>query len=209
MSTRTYDLIVLLDADAPTETHNKILTDTRTLITQHGDVKANKDWGNRQTPYRIDHHEEASFHVFQFETKPESIAQLDRGLKLMEGVLRFRIFQSEGGPIQDNPPTFKREERGYERPPANVAATPGLDDDVAQPAASESAASEPAAAEPAAETTAPSAGDPGEATTLTPSETDQMTPEQAAAEGVGPAAGSEGGEPAAEEEPAAAEAPAE
>ncbi|MFY9469475.1 MAG: 30S ribosomal protein S6, partial [Solirubrobacterales bacterium] len=128
MSNRTYDLVVLLDADAPTDTRTKIVTDAHALIKQHGDVKADKDWGTRQLPYLIDHHEEAAFHVFQFESKPEAIAQLDRGFKLTEGVLRFRIFETDAGQeLPPAPPLFKREERGYERPPREAAATPRLE----------------------------------------------------------------------------------
>ncbi|MFY9488972.1 MAG: 30S ribosomal protein S6 [Solirubrobacterales bacterium] len=163
MSNRTYDLVVLLDADAPTDTRTKIVTDAQALIKQHGDVKADKDWGTRQLPYLIDHHEEAAYHVFQFETKPESIALLDRGLKLTEGVLRFRIFETEAGQVlPGNPPLFKREERGYERPPREASATPRLDEST--PAAAPAAEAAPAAdttteAAPAAEEAAPPAAE--------------------------------------------------
>ena len=116
MPNRTYDLVVLLDADAPTDTRTKIVNDAQALLTQHGEVKATKDWGTRQLPYLIDHHEQAAYHIFQFETEPGSIAQLDRNLKLTEGVLRFRIFETEGGDLPEAPPLFKREERAYERP---------------------------------------------------------------------------------------------
>lgn len=169
MSNRTYDLVVLLDADAPTDTRTKIVTDAQSLINQHGDVKATKDWGTRQLPYLIDHHEQAEYHIFQFETKPESISQLDRGLKLTEGVLRFRIFETEGGDLPDNPPLFKKEERAYERPPREAQATreveetpaaeaPAADaapaeaaDETAEPAATEAPAEAAAAEAPAAE----------------------------------------------------------
>lgn len=136
MSNRTYDLVVLLDADAPTDTRTKIVNDAQALIGQHGEVKAKRDWGTRQLPYLIDHHEEAAYHVFQFESAPDAIARLDRGLKLTEGVLRFRIFETEAGQeLPPNPPLFKREERGYERPPREASATPRLDEPAAPAAA--------------------------------------------------------------------------
>lgn len=152
MSNRTYDLVVLLDADAPTDTRTKIVTDAQSLINQHGDVKATKDWGTRQLPYLIDHHEQAEYHIFQFETKPESITQLDRGLKLTEGVLRFRIFETEGGDLPENPPLFKKEERAYERPPREAQATRDVEETSAAeaPAAEAPTETAPEAAEPAA-----------------------------------------------------------
>jgi ribosomal protein S6 len=155
MSNRTYDLVVLLDADAPTDTRTKIVNDAQTLIGQHGEVKANKDWGTRQLPYLIDHHEEAAYHVFQFESAPDAIAKLDRGLKLTEGVLRFRIFETEAGQtLPPNPPLFKREERGYERPPREAAAT--LDESAA-PAAPAAPAVAPGEAVPATDGVPPEA----------------------------------------------------
>lgn len=140
MSNRTYDLVVLLDADAPTDTRTKIVNDAQALIGQHGDVKADQDWGTRQLPYLIDHHEQAAYHIFQFESAPDAIAKLDRGLKLTEGVLRFRIFETEAGQeLPPSPPLFKREERGYERPPREASATPRLDDSAAPAEAAEAA----------------------------------------------------------------------
>ncbi|MBI4897866.1 MAG: 30S ribosomal protein S6 [Actinobacteria bacterium] len=137
MPNRTYDLVVLLDADAPTDTRTKIVSDAQTLIGQHGEVKANKDWGTRQLPYLIDHHEQAAYHVFQFESDPQAISKLDRGLKLTEGVLRFRIFETEPGKaLPESPPLFKREERAYERPPREASATPRLDESSEAPVAS-------------------------------------------------------------------------
>jgi ribosomal protein S6 len=159
MSNRTYDLVVLLDADAPTDTRTKIVTDAQALITQHGEVKATKAWGTRQLPYLIDHHEEAEYHVFQFETGPDSIAQLDRGLKLTEGVLRFRIFETEAGQtLPEAPPLFKgREERGYERPPREAQTAGELSDTPAEPVAA------PAAEAPAVEAAPAEAEAPAEA----------------------------------------------
>jgi ribosomal protein S6 len=198
MSNRTYDLVVLLDADAPTDTRTKIITDAQSLIKQHGDIKATKDWGTRQLPYEIDHHEQAEYHVFQFETAPASISQLDRSLKLTEGVLRFRIFETEAGKaLPDAPPIFKREERGYERPPREASATPSeLDETPATPTAAPAAA--PAAEAPAADGAAPAAEAPAaDAAAEAPADTAEAPAAEAPAE-----------EPSANA-PAAEDAPAE
>jgi ribosomal protein S6 len=171
----SYELVVLLDADAPTDTRTKIVKDAEELLGRHGEVKATKSWGVRQLPYLIDHHEQADYSLFRFEADPASITTLDRALKLTEGVLRFRIFEAETeGELPDNPPLFKREERSYERPPREAQATAELDEEPsdappAQPAAEQSAEAtpapessaqaEPAAAEPAAEPAADSAAE--------------------------------------------------
>jgi ribosomal protein S6 len=131
----SYELVVMLDADAPTDTRTKIVKDAEALLGQHGEVKATKAWGVRQLPYEIDHHEQADYSIFRFETEPASIATLDRALKLTEGVLRFRIFEAETeGEIPENPPLFKREERAYERPPREAQADGELQGDSEPPA---------------------------------------------------------------------------
>lgn len=163
----SYELVVLLDADAPTDTRTKIVNDAQNLLAQHGEVKATKSWGVRQLPYEIDHHGEADYSVFRFETDPQTIATLDRTLKLTEGVLRFRIFEAETeGEIPDSPPLFKREERAYERPPREAQATAELDEEAPAeaPAAAPAESTEDAAPEeaPAAaeETPAPEEAEP-------------------------------------------------
>lgn len=186
----SYELVVMLDADAPTDTRTKIVKDAEALLTQHGEVKATKSWGVRQLPYEIDHHGEADYSIFRFESEPTSIATLDRALKLTEGVLRFRIFEAETeGDIPESPPLFKREERAYERPPREAQATAELDEDSAPSA-------QPAAAAPAADGEASA-----EAAAEAPAEASAEAPAEASSEPVAEAA------PAAEE--AAPEAPAE
>jgi small subunit ribosomal protein S6 len=165
----SYELVVMLDADAPTDTRTKIVQDAQNLLTKHGEVTATKSWGVRQLPYEIDHHGEADYSIFRFNAEAEAIATLDRALKLTEGVLRFRIFESDDeGEIPDSPPLFKREERAYERPPREAQADGELSEEApaeapaaeagegeaapeAEAATEESPAEEPAAEEAAAE----------------------------------------------------------
>jgi small subunit ribosomal protein S6 len=175
-STRTYELVLMLDADAPTDTRTKIVGDAQTLLSSNGDLKASKEWGTRQLPYLIDHHEEAAYTIFQFTADPAAIATIDRALKLTEGVLRFRIFETEeAAELPENPPTFKREERGYERPPREARATAELDDEPTEAApAPEQPSADPvgdavAAEQPAAEEAAPAEA-PAEESAETPAE---------------------------------------
>lgn len=145
-----YELVVLLDSDAPTDTRTKIVKDVETLLGQHGQVAATKNWGVRQLPYEIDHHGEADYSIFRFDGEPAAIATLDRALKLTEGILRFRIFETDAeGEIPENPPLFKREERAYERPPREARATAELDEAPSTSAQPAEATAEPAAEAPA------------------------------------------------------------
>jgi len=187
----SYELVVLLDADAPTDTRTKIITDAEALLKQHGEVKASKAWGVRQLPYLIDHHEQADYSLFRFESEPAAIATLDRAFKLTEGMLRFRIFETETeGDLPEAPPLFKKEERGYERPPREAQATAELDE-------------EPSADAPAAEAAPADADAPAEAAVEAPAEAAAEAPAEAPAEAAAEEA------PAEAEAAAPAEAPAE
>ncbi|MGH2958740.1 MAG: 30S ribosomal protein S6 [Solirubrobacterales bacterium] len=195
----SYELVVLLDADAPTDTRTKIITDAEALLKQHGEVKASKAWGVRQLPYLIDHHEQADYSLFRFESDPAAIATLDRAFKLTEGVLRFRIFETENeGDLPEAPPLFKKEERGYERPPREAQATAELDEssDAAEAPAADAA---PADAEAPAEAPAEAAADAA---------AEAEAPAEAPAEAAAEAPAEAPAEAAAEEAPAEAEAPA-
>ena len=156
MATRTYDLILLIDADAPTETRSKILSSTEETIKSTGELKARKDWGSRQLPYELDHHTEAEYHVWQFDADPEVLDRLNHSLRIMDGVLRFRIVHSIGNELPDAPPPLKRpadERSTYERPPRSARADGDINesdrrDKAAAPApASSEKAEQPAEAE--------------------------------------------------------------
>lgn len=156
MATRTYDLTILIDADAPSETRSQILSSTEEMIKATGEVTEAKDWGTRQTTFEIDHHTEAEYHVWRFDAEPETLEKLDRSLKIMEGVLRFRVIKAVGDSVPDAPPPPKRptdERATYERPPRNARA-----DAVTEESAQVAAAAAPGSTvEPPAEATAPDA----------------------------------------------------
>lgn len=149
-----YELVLMLDADAPTDTRTKIVKDAEQLLAQHGEVKGTKNWGVRQLPYEIDHHGEADYSIFHFDAEPSKLSQLDRALKLTEGVLRFRIFDAESEDIPENPPLFKREERTYERPPREAQATAEIEESEPRPTAETPDAEAPAAEQADEETPA-------------------------------------------------------
>lgn len=158
MAATTYDLIMLLDADAPSETRSTIVSSVEEMIGATGALTLSRDWGTRQIPFHIDHHVESAYHVFQFDAEPDSLDRLNHSLKIAEGILRFRLVKGESGVMPDAPPPPKQtidERSTYERPPRTAAADREIEEPA--PVAAESPA---APAESADEATTP---DPGEA----------------------------------------------
>jgi small subunit ribosomal protein S6 len=93
----TYDLTVLLDTAAPEDQRAKILSDVETMITNGGTVVSKHDWGPRTMAYEIRHKADAEYHLLQFHGTRELLANLQRTLRIMDGVIRFRIIKLEPG----------------------------------------------------------------------------------------------------------------
>ena len=93
----TYDLTVLLDTAAPEDQRAKILSDVETMIGNGGTVVGKHDWGPRAMAYEIRHKPDAEYHLIQFHGTPELLANLQRTLRITDGVMRFRIIKLEPG----------------------------------------------------------------------------------------------------------------
>ena len=94
----TYDLVLLLDPQAEPDARAKILTDPRTAIAAAGELVNEDDWGSRSLAYPIERHTDAEYHLLQFHAgTPELLSELDRTLRITDGVLRFRIVKLAPG----------------------------------------------------------------------------------------------------------------
>jgi small subunit ribosomal protein S6 len=126
---RQYDLMLLLDPNAPDGRDEQILGDVDQLITAGGTLIGRHDWGMRRMSFEIDHRPEALYYLFQFEGDNSLLDRLGHMLKITDGVLRFRVIQVKPGSAA--PPAPKpaearaREPRGSERVAARAAADAG------------------------------------------------------------------------------------
>ena len=131
-----YDLVLLLDTSAPEDQRKKVLGDVESAIATSGTIVNDVDWGTRALAYEIRHRTDAEYHLLQFHGPPVLLANLQRMLRIADGVVRFRIIKlAPGTPA----PTELPRAEAPSAPPAPAPA----------PAAPAPAA--PAAAEPAEE----------------------------------------------------------
>ena len=93
----TYDLMLLLDPKADDATRVKIREDARAMITASGTLGATQEYGRRPLAFEIDHDKEADYDLFQFQGPRELLEQLQRTLKITDGVVRFRIIKLRDG----------------------------------------------------------------------------------------------------------------
>jgi small subunit ribosomal protein S6 len=94
----TYDLILLLDAQAEEDVRTKIVADAREAIAAQGELLRHDEWGDRALAYPIEHRKDAEYHLLQFHAAtPELLSGLDRTLRITDGVVRFRIVKLKPG----------------------------------------------------------------------------------------------------------------
>lgn len=103
MPAPTYDLVLMLDAQAEESTRAKIVADTRATVESQGELLRYDEWGERPLTYPIRKKASAEYHLLQFHVgSTELLSDLDRTLRITDGVLRFRIIKLAPG-VPDAP----------------------------------------------------------------------------------------------------------
>lgn len=94
----TYDLVLMLDLQAEAPVRAKIVADAREAIAAKGELERHDEWGERALAYPIDHKATAEYHLLQFHASDvELIAELNRTLRIADGVIRFRVNKLKPG----------------------------------------------------------------------------------------------------------------
>jgi small subunit ribosomal protein S6 len=102
-----YDLVLLLSTGAADEDRAKILADVESAISAAGgSLERNQDWGTRPMAFRINHQNDAEYHLLQFTGPTSLLESLSHSLRISDDVLRFRIIKVIPGtpPVSDSPP---------------------------------------------------------------------------------------------------------
>lgn len=93
MAVLDYELILMLDPQAPDDAREKVAADAKAKLEAAGEIKHEANWGMRKMAYEIDRRGEADYRVWRFSGGKELLDDLDHTLKITDGVLRFRIFK--------------------------------------------------------------------------------------------------------------------
>ena len=137
-----YELVLMLDPEAPDERRDSIAQNARGRIESSGSLKAEKAWGLRKLAYEINQRTEADYRFFRFEAPTAVLDDLDHNLKITDGVMRFRIFKVDPrSPVIEPPPPVAL---------ASSAARVAAPADAAAPAAAATTGTIAARDEPAA-----------------------------------------------------------
>jgi small subunit ribosomal protein S6 len=139
----TYDLVILLDTQLEEPERAKIVADARALIEADGELLRQDDWGERALAYPIQKKTSAEYHLLQFHIgTPTLLDALERSLRIIDGVLRFRVVKLAPGvpaapEMRASPPARASETEAPQpeapREPATESASPPEQQPDAQP----------------------------------------------------------------------------
>ncbi len=86
-----YELMYIIDLDKGEEEIAAIVGKFKALIEENGTLGEHEEIGKRRLAYLINDKPEGYYVLTKFESKPEFPAELDRILKITDGVMRSLI----------------------------------------------------------------------------------------------------------------------
>lgn len=92
---RPYETLVVLRTDLGEEA-TKLLTRLQAVIENDGGtIDEKRDWGVRDLAYIINKQKQGHYHLFEYQAEPGTVKEIERTLRIVEGVLRFVSVQQE------------------------------------------------------------------------------------------------------------------
>ena len=149
-----YEILLMLDPEAPEERHNEIIARTRELVEKGGGTWLSHDpWGRRRLAYEIDHKADGVYHLLQFDAQPATLDEITRVLKITDGVMRHMATRRPKGGGRTAPPPLPPEpERSAERYELETAPAPRAEAETGADTAPAEEYPEPAESETETET---------------------------------------------------------
>lgn len=86
-----YELMLVLNTKQDEDKIKELIEKFKTLIETEGTVSEINTWGKRKLAYEINDETEGYYVLYTFEAKPELPKELERVLKITDGVLRSLV----------------------------------------------------------------------------------------------------------------------
>ncbi len=93
--TVNYEAMLIFSTKNGAEGVEALSTKFKDLIAAHGTIEKVEEWGNRRLAYSINYETEGYYLLVHFTSGPDFPAELDRVLKITDGVLRSLIIKKE------------------------------------------------------------------------------------------------------------------
>ena len=93
---KAYELLFFVNPSISDEVRAGVMKRIDSTIVDNGGViDSVEDWGKRKLAYAIDKLTEGDYTLINFQMDPASIAELDRVLRILDGVVRFMIVRRD------------------------------------------------------------------------------------------------------------------
>ena len=89
--TANYETVMVVSLKNGEENVQKVVEKFKALIENNATLKNVDEWGKRKLAYEIDDQTEGYYVLYTFTSAPDFPAELDRVLKITEGVMRSLI----------------------------------------------------------------------------------------------------------------------
>ena len=93
--TGKYETVFIVDVTLGEEQIAATVEKFKSLIESNGTVTNVNEWGKRRLAYEIDHENEGYYVLMSFSSKPEFPRELDRILRITDGVMRSMIVSKD------------------------------------------------------------------------------------------------------------------
>jgi small subunit ribosomal protein S6 len=90
-----YESIIIINPNCTEEAIKALESKFTGLINENGKVEEVKSLGKKQLAYEIKKNKEATYVEFDFEAKPELIAELERIYRITDDILKFITVKKE------------------------------------------------------------------------------------------------------------------
>src|SRR6202162_6444608 len=120
---RVYEELFIVRPDAPEEEIDQLIEQLTTLIaSQGGNVDKSDKWGVRKLAYRVQKRTEGFYVLLQFVSKPETVMEIERRLRVTDQVLKFITVRIDEKMKKIEKRKKAREKRASRKPAPQVAA---------------------------------------------------------------------------------------
>lgn len=89
--TAAYETVIIINTKIGEEAVKALVEKFKAMIEENSTLETINEWGKRKLAYAIEDETEGYYVLFDYTSKPEFPAELDRVLKITDGILRSLI----------------------------------------------------------------------------------------------------------------------
>lgn len=94
---RDYELMLLMNPTFDSDAIEQLIGKSKDLIEKNGGKVGKVDrWGQKKLAYPVEKHNLGFYTVVDFAGETETVEELDRVLKITDGIMRYLIARSNG-----------------------------------------------------------------------------------------------------------------